>query len=96
MTRIYKRERYVIYHSGDCGYILQNILMPDFSHTHLDSMEQCKLLIHLSLHQKVPHHLSRYLLESLVRINDNEDFIQKVEELMKAKERKKQDYVNRR
>lgn len=92
LNQIYKKGAYKIYRVDDC-FILHNAELEGFKHTHLHSFEQAKLLIELSVHNRIPHHLSRYLLESLRRINEGE-YQEKVKELIENKKRK-QVYVNR-
>lgn len=93
MKRIYKRKQYVVWKSDDCGYIVQNISMDGFSHTHLNSKNTAIKIIDLSINKKIPHNLSRYLLESLYRVNDDEEYCRKIKELIKNK-RKKDMYYN--
>lgn len=56
-------------------------------------MDQAKLLIQASLERRIPRHLSRYLLESLVRINEG-DYSNKVKELL-ANKKRKENYYNK-
>lgn len=91
--QVYQRKQFKVY-KADNSFILHNTELHGFAHTHLDSIKQAKLLIELSLHKRVPNHLSRYLLISLYRINQGE-YADKVNELVENKKRK-QVYVNRR
>lgn len=93
INQVYQRKQFKVYRADDC-YILHNTEILGFAHTHLDSIKQAKLLIELSLHKRVPNHLSRYLLISLCRVNEG-DCRDKVNELIENKKRK-QVYVNRR
>lgn len=92
MHRIYKKREYVIY-ASESGYIVQNILMKDFAHTHLDNLKTAKLIVNLSLHKRVPRHLSDYLLISLVRVNNDEKYVRQINETLENK-RKKEQYYN--
>ena len=93
MNQIYQNKQFKVYRGDHC-YILHNCTK-DFQegHTHLQSLNQCKLIIQLSLEKRIPQHLSRYLLISLYRVNDG-DYARKVIELVQNK-RKKQVYINR-
>jgi hypothetical protein len=93
MKRVYKKQQYIVYRSDDCGFILVNILMPGFAHTHLESFEMCKKLIVLSLNKRVPRNLSNYLLKSLLRVNSDEQYCQKINELLENR-KVKQRYFN--
>lgn len=92
MNQIYQRKQFKVYHSDNC-YILHNASMDGFAHTHLDSIKQAKLLIQLSLEKRVPHDLSNYLLVSLARVNNDEEYFRKVNDLIENK-RKKPEYFN--
>lgn len=92
MRRVYKEKEYVIYKT-DYGYIVQNILMKDFAHTHLENFNDARRIVGLSINKKVPISLSRYMLISLLRVNKDEKYLKKVEDLLKNKH-KKQPYVN--
>lgn len=93
MNLIYQNGVYVIYRV-DNGYILRNVSMDGFAHTHIKSFVCCIDLIKLSLKKKLPHHLSKYLLISLLRINDDEAYVQKINELLTAKNNKTNAYYN--
>ena len=73
-------------------FILHNSLK-EFKdgHTHLHTLKQAKMLIEYSLHNRIPNHLSRYLLISLYRINDGE-YAEKIMTLIKTKENKTSSY----
>lgn len=83
MRRVYKNKQYIVFRSDDCGYILVNILMPGFAHTHIESLETCRKLISYSLHKKIPRHLSNYLLESLLRVNNDKEYCEKIQNYLK-------------
>lgn len=91
MHRIYKRKQFVIYQNKE-GYIVQNILMKDFAHTHINNYKTAQLLVNLSLHKRVPHHLSDYLLVSLQRINNDAEYVRKVTETLENKHKKEMYY----
>lgn len=92
MNQIYQKSDYKIYKVDD-GYIVHNYVMPDFAHTHIKSYNCCLMLINLSIHKQMPHHLSRYLLVSLLRINTDEDYCRKIRDLL-ANKRQKDYYFN--
>lgn len=96
MNMVAQFDNYKIYRVANC-FILHNSSL-DFSqgHTHLDTYKQCLYLINLSKHHRIPHHISSYLLTSLIRINRGE-YQEKVQELLDVKKSKtKQHYYNQR
>lgn len=93
MTMIEKREYYKIFRSDD-GYIVQNTLMEGFSHSHIKNLKSARWICELSLSKRLPHDMPRYLIVSLLRINDDEIYCQKIKDLLKAKNKKKDYYFN--
>ena len=94
MTQIYTRGSYIIFRASD-QYIVQNVAMQGFAHTHIEHFKTAKHLIDLSVHKRVPRHLSRYLLISLTRINDDENYVRHIKELLDNKA-PKDNYHNQR
>lgn len=82
-----------MYHCDD-GFIIQNSKMKDFAHSHLQSYKACLLLIDLSIKKKYPYNLSKYLIVSLIRINSDEKYLQKLNEVLDKKQSKKEVYYN--
>lgn len=87
MELLEKVENYAIFHSED-GYIVQNLDMSGFSHTHLEGLPQAKKIIKLSRAKKVPFDLPRYLLISLLRVNSDESYLEKITQVMEIKKKK--------
>lgn len=92
MHRVYKRNEYVLYKCGG-GYIVQNILMPGFAHTHLKSKDVAFRIIGLSISKKLPNDLSDYMLTSLLRVNNDRDYCLKINARI-CNRRIKTGYVN--
>lgn len=92
MNIIYSRKQYNVY-SVENEYIIHNTSMKEFAHTHIKNLKACKWLIELSLKKKVPHDINRYFLISLSRINNDENYSRKINELLENK-KKKEYYVN--
>lgn len=93
MHRIYKKAEFVIYETKSSGFIVQNILMDGFAHTHLENYATAKRVVGLSLAKKVPHDLSFYVLISLTRVNNDEKYLEKVHQVIENRQ-KKQKYIN--
>ena len=83
---------FVIYQSAD-GVILCNNEIEGFAHTHLDNLRTAEWLTSLSLCNKLPRDIPRYLLISLIRVNKDGLYREKAEELLKNK-KKKERYIN--
>jgi len=93
VRRIYKKKQYVIYETKSSGFIVQNILMDGFAHTHLENFATAKRVVGLSLAKKVPQNLSFYVLISLKRVNTDEKYLEKINQVLENHQ-KKQRYVN--
>lgn len=79
MVRIYKRREFNLYSAED-GYIIHNS-KGEFSqhHTHINNYHTAKYLIDLALHRKIPEKkVSSYLIESLIRISIDRNYIKKL------------------
>lgn len=92
MKWVYSKAEFDVYQTDD-GYVLHNNSIENFAHSHLENLKTCKYLIDLSLRKKIPHDLPRYLIISLIRINDDEIYVRKLNELLSSK-KKKQNYYN--
>ena len=85
-------SNYTILKSHD-GVILVNTDMDGFAHTHLENSDTAMWLIGLSKSKRIPRDIARYLLISLLRVNDDETYCRKINELM-ANRKKKEKYRN--
>ncbi|MEG1353691.1 MAG: hypothetical protein RR255_00210 [Bacilli bacterium] len=88
MNQVYQNGNFKIYHSKN-GYIVHNSEMKNFAHSHIKNFSACKMLISLSLMKKVPNNLNEYFLISLLKINDNKEYSQKIKELLLSRSNKK-------
>lgn len=96
MNRIYKKLEYNIY-QFDNEYIIHNTKKEfDYGHTHIKNFKTAKFLIDLSIHKSIPHHLNLYLLESLIRISDDNEYRNKIRELINNKSNKTKTYYYNR
>lgn len=93
-VKIYSKDKYNIY-LADNSYIVHNTRKEfEAGHTHINSLDTAKYIIDLAIHRSMPHHLSTYLLASLIRISNDGGYSSKVEELIQNKKHK-QPYRNR-
>lgn len=94
--QVYQQGSYKIYRAGH-NYIIHNSQYPfEEKHSHVRNFGIAKQLIHLAIKKKIPHHLSIYLLTSLMRISDDENYIEHLETFIEVKHAKgkKLKYVN--
>jgi len=88
MNQVYKRKSYIIFRVRD-GYIIHNKTKQFCKgHTHITNFDTAKYLINLSIKKTVPKHLSSYLLESLIRISNDDAYSQYIKELQERQELK--------
>ena len=77
MVRVDKLKYYDIYSNMRGGYIVYN-RHKEFSvgHTHINNFKTARYIAYLSLYKKKPKgKLSKYLVESLIRISDDRKYI---------------------
>ena len=95
MNQIYSKNEFIIV-KMDTGFIVINKKKPfKDGHTHIENYNTAKYLIDMVIHQRIPYHLPIYLLISLQRLSDDEQYVDKIEKLLMNKRDKKQHYVNR-
>lgn len=87
MVRIDKVKYFNIYSDSNGSYIVHNT-HKDFSngHTHLKNYDTAKYIIYLALYKRLPkkNHLSKYLVDSVIRISDDKVYIQKMKQFKKS------------
>lgn len=86
--KVYSRKEYIIL-AVKIGYIIYNTLKPfEKSHTHLRSFNMSKTIIENCIMKKTPKTNNLYLLESHIRVSDDDKYKQMIEELIEAKKSK--------
>lgn len=86
--KVYERNKYLIFRVKN-GYIVYNSKKEfDDGHTHLKHFNACKTLIDLSCKKKLPRSNSIYFISSLIRISDDEKYIEKLKEFIDVKTNK--------
>ena len=98
--KVYEKDEFIILkvHSGKkVGYIAYNTRKEwKDGHTHLDSFDMAKTIISNVIKHKKPKTNNMYLLKSHIRLCEDEDYINFIEELISSKKSKgKQTYRNR-
>lgn len=96
MNKIYEKGQFIIL-EGDTQYILFNKHKGfDNGHTHLKNYKTALWLIKLAEHRSMPHHISLYLLESLIRVSEDEIYVRHLKELQESKRnRAREIYYNK-
>ena len=94
-TQIYTKKNFAII-DMDEGYIVIN-KDKEFKqgHTHITNFNTAKYLIDMVLYSRMPYHLPIYLLISLQRLSTDENYRDKIGELIQNKRDKESKYVNR-
>lgn len=88
MVLVFKQRYFNLYSNHDKGFIIHNTHKPfKDGHTHLNNYDTARYLIKLAYHHTVPKKLSIYLIDSLIRISTDNDYIKKLD-MLKHKELK--------
>ena len=93
MVLIHRIKYYYIYSNMNNGYIVYNKHKKfKEGHTHINNFNTAKYIAHLSLYKLKPknNHLSNYLFESLIRVSDDEKYIEMIKKLQEEDNRKRQ------
>jgi hypothetical protein len=86
---IYQREQFVIVAVAN-GFIAINTKKENWkdSHTHLHSFNAAKTAIDLVIKKKIPKEKSFYYLRSLMRLSDDEKYVEEIKNLIEVKKSK--------
>ena len=96
--KIYERKEFMIFQVRE-GYIVYNAKKSfQEGHTHLKHFEAAKTAIDLVIRKKIPKSTHGYYLTSLIRLSEDDCYINKIKELMesRAQKGKKDKYYNSR
>lgn len=93
MDKIYAKNQYNVYKVED-GFIVHNTEMKDFAHSHIKNYKTCLWIIELSLNKKCPYNLPKYLVISLIRLNNDDRYLYKLNSLLEKRNNKKINYFN--
>ena len=97
-NKIYERKEFMIFKVKN-GYIVYNAKKSfQEGHTHLKHFEAAKTAIDLVIRKKIPRSTHSYYLTSLIRISEDDSYIDKIKELINSREQKgkKDKYYNSR
>lgn len=96
--KVYERKEYIILKVKK-GYIVYNTKKSfENGHTHLQSFQMSKTIIDNNIRKKRPKTNNTYLIESHIRVTEDDKYKQTLEELLDAKRDKTKDnkYHNKR
>ena len=91
---IFRKGRFIILRVGHEYIVVNQDKVFKKGHTHVRSFDQAEYLVNMSIHKRVPNHLSPYMLTSLVRLTNDDEYADKIAALLAAKKERKQKYVN--
>lgn len=92
MIRVSKMKYINIYSNMNEGYIVHNTRKKFHEgHTHINNFNTAKYIAYLVLYKRIPKnkHLSLYLIESIIRVSDDNNYINKIKEIQENELRKK-------
>ena len=91
-NKIYERKEFMIFKVKN-GYIVYNAKKSfQEGHTHLKHFEAAKTAIDLVIRKKIPRSTHSYYLTSLIRISEDDSYINKIKELINSREQKGKKY----
>lgn len=83
MNVIYRRKSYNIYKVGNGRFIVHNTKKEfKLGHTHIYNFNAAKKIIAMDINKEMPDHLSKYLIQSIIRISTDKKYINKLKELL--------------
>ena len=95
-NKIYEKKEFMIFQVKE-GYVVYNTKKSfQEGHTHLKHFEAAKTAIDLVINKKIPRSTHSYYLTSLIRLSVDNDYIDKINELIEVriKKSKKDKYYN--
>lgn len=89
MVQVFKRNNFVIYStSGKHSEFIVHNKHKEFSegHTHINNFNTAKYIIHMASKKIIPKKkISDYLLESIIRVSDNNAYINTLKSMKRYK-----------
>ena len=83
---IYEKGGYSILEMNK-GYIVVNNNMNESAHTYIENLSTSMWIIDLSIQRKCPYNIPKYLVESLIRINTDENYLFKLNAILHKKQK---------
>lgn len=89
MVRCYRKKNFNVYSGDDDTYIIHNMSKKfEDGHTHVRNFKTCKYIIDLSIHKSIPRNSPPRVIESLIRIADDDNYIQRLKKFRNNKKKK--------
>lgn len=80
--QVYQNNHFKVY-KADYGFIIHNIDKGfETGHTHVQKYTTCMILIKLLVQKRTPKSRSKYFLESLMRLSDDDNYKQQIQQLL--------------
>lgn len=104
MNTIYHKRNFNVYSVDKKSFIVHNSSLNfDEHHTHINRFSTAKYLINISIYKTIPKRLSDYLIISLIRLTDDNEYKEKLYNLLSSNKKsytsskdRKQNYYNKR
>lgn len=87
-NQIYQEGSFKIYKAGNNFIVHNSSYKFKEKHSHVRNFKVAKSLIYFAKEHIIPRTYSAYLLTSLTRISDDEEYIQHIEELIDVRKQK--------
>lgn len=84
MNKIYKKNEYIVVPVGNDFLIININKIFKTGHTHVKSLDICKLLISLVINKKIPKNVN--FVDNLIRISVDKNYIKRLEKLKEDSE----------
>ena len=91
---IFRRGEFIILKVGNEYIVVNRNKVFKEGHTHVKSFDTAEYLINIARYKRIPRHLSKYLLTSLIRISNDAEYSLKIQDLIDRKNDRKQKYTN--
>ena len=100
MIRIYRLNYFNIYSNKKGGFIVNHIYKEfQNGHTHINNYNTAKYIIQVALHKSLPNTKSVYIIDSLIRISNDNTYINELKNLKEKtiteKQKRKEEYNDR-
>lgn len=85
MHKIYEHGKFIVLEGHNQYIVVNKSKKFESGHTHINNYNTARWLIRLSEGLIVPKNISIYLVESLIRINNNPDYLRQLTGLKQSK-----------
>ena len=83
MNTVYHKRNFNVYSVDKKAFIVHNASLPfKEHHTHINRFSTAKYLINISIYKTIPKRLSDYLIVSLMRLTDDKEYKNKLNDLL--------------